>query len=104
MHLTNYALNKNSENFIQPTDQDDGGGSKRSLEWFMQWIRTERGDAKADWLWRRIGMLSVRTVLSILPMLQREYDQLYKSFNNVPYNLTVSNEKNSRYVMSKFIC
>jgi hypothetical protein len=32
MHLTNYAINKNSENFIQNTHQDnDDIGSKRSL-------------------------------------------------------------------------
>ena len=31
MHLTNYAINKESEDFVQPEEEDDGdGGSKRS--------------------------------------------------------------------------
>jgi tubulin polyglutamylase TTLL6/13 len=90
MHLTNYAVNKNSENFIQPTDaaaDDEGDGSKRSLSWFMDYIRDERGDVKADWLWKRMGVLCSRTILSIMPSLSREYDQHFKSFNNVPINI-----------------
>ena len=34
-------------------NQDEG--SKRSVSWFMNFIREQRGDAKADWLWNRIG-------------------------------------------------
>lgn len=33
--------------------QDDS--SKRSLVWFMNWIRKDFGDEKADKLWKRIG-------------------------------------------------
>lgn len=59
MHLTNYAVNKNNSNFQQPTakstEEAQDEGSKRSLAWFMNWIREEKGDAKADWLWRRMG-------------------------------------------------
>lgn len=90
MHLTNYAVNKSSENFIQPTEDaenDDGEGSKRSLTWFMDYIREEKGDAKADWLWKRMGVLCSRTILSIMPSLSREYDQHFKSFNNIPINI-----------------
>jgi hypothetical protein len=31
MHLTNYAINKNSDNFVAATDIDDEGGNKRSM-------------------------------------------------------------------------
>ena len=30
-------------------------GSKRSVSWFMNYIREQKGDSKADWLWNRIG-------------------------------------------------
>mmetsp|Transcript_4866 Transcript_4866/g.7408 ORF Transcript_4866/g.7408 Transcript_4866/m.7408 type:complete len:1136 (-) Transcript_4866:239-3646(-) len=93
MHLTNYAVNKKNTNFQQASAQDDDGGSKRSLEWFMNWIREEYGDVKADWLWRRFGTLAVRTVLSILPTLSREYDFHFKSFYNVPVNPPPGSEK-----------
>jgi hypothetical protein len=87
MHLTNYAVNKHNENFLQPDSDDGGEGSKRSLMWFMDWIREEHGDAKADWVWKRMGILCMRTLLSILPTLSREYDQHFKQFSNIPVDL-----------------
>jgi Tubulin-tyrosine ligase family len=88
MHLTNYAVNKHNANFQQPSakssDDAQDEGSKRSLHWFMNYIREDKGDAKADWLWRRMGTLCVRTVLSIMPTLSREYDQHFKAFSNIP--------------------
>eukprot|EP01038_Epipyxis_sp_PR26KG_P005590 gene5590-7718_t len=86
MHLTNYAVNKHNENFQQSNAQTSDEGSKRSLLWFMNYIRKERGDAKANWLWRRMGTLCTRTILSIMPTLSREYEQHFKSFDNVPYD------------------
>ena len=50
----------------------------------MNWIRSEFGDAKANWLWKRFGVLAVRTLLSIMPTLARDYDFHFKGFNNVP--------------------
>ena len=98
MHLTNYSLNKNADGFVQSEGTESGEGSKRSLSWFMNMIREEKGNAKADWLWRRMGRLCVRTIVSILPMLTREYDQHFKSFANVPYNVNVTTEKSSSFI------
>jgi len=90
MHLTNYAVNKHNSNFVQPSakssEEKQDEGSKRSLHWFMTHVRENYGDTKADWLWNRIGILCVRTLLSILPTLSREYDQHFKSFNPVPFS------------------
>eukprot|EP01035_Chromulina_nebulosa_P018945 gene18945-24753_t len=90
MHLTNYAVNKRNANFQQPSakssEENQDEGSKRSLKWFMSYIAQEKGEAKAEWLWRRMGTLCVRSVLSIIPTLSREYDQHFKSFNNIPVN------------------
>lgn len=76
MHLTNYAVNKHNENFVQPSaassEESQEGDSKRSLLWFMNFIRKEHGDSKADWLWQRMGILCTRTILSIMPTLSRE--------------------------------
>lgn len=40
MHLTNYAINKSSENFVKNNSKDVmyGKGSKRHLEWFKDHI------------------------------------------------------------------
>ena len=87
MHLTNYAVNKHNDNFQQPDDDDGDSGSKRSLQWFMDWIREEHGNDKADWLWKRMGTIIMRTLLSIIPILSREYDQHFKSFTGVPVDI-----------------
>lgn len=91
MHLTNYAVNKHNENFQQPSavssEECQDEGSKRSLLWFMNWIRKEHGDTKANWLWKRMGTLCTRTVISILPILSREYDQHFKSFSGIPVDI-----------------
>ena len=103
MHLTNYAVNKHNSNFHQPTassseefgGQEDAVG-KRSLLWFMNWVKEERGEAKSSWLWRRMGTLCVRTVMSIMPILSREYDQHFKSWANVPVKMPmVAQSRNS---------
>lgn len=94
MHLTNYAVNKNASGFNQPTaassDNDFSGqedAHKRSLLWFMNFVRQKYGDAKADWLWRRIGILCVRTLMSIMPVLSRDYQQYFKSFGHIPTDI-----------------
>lgn len=42
-----------------------------------------------------VGVLAVRTVLSILPTLSREYDLYFKSFNNVPVTAPPNKSKTS---------
>jgi len=79
MHLTNYAVNKHNDNFVANEGADAMDvGSKRSLKWFMEWVAAERGDAKAAQLWQRVGSLCVKVIISILPSLQREYQELFE--------------------------
>ncbi|CAN0111210.1 unnamed protein product [Scytosiphon promiscuus] len=75
MHLTNYAVNKSSENFVANDHADrDDLGSKRSLRWLLGWVAAERGgQEKADALWRKMGEAITRTLVSALPTLHREY-------------------------------
>lgn len=78
MHLTNYAINKHNENFQSNENVGAGDvGSKRSLRWFMDYIATEKGQVKADALWRRMGTMSVKVIISILPTLIREYESIF---------------------------
>jgi hypothetical protein len=41
MHLTNYSINKDSDDFVD--DTDTGSGSKRSMKWMMEFLE-EQGD------------------------------------------------------------
>ncbi|GMH97973.1 hypothetical protein TrST_g13816 [Triparma strigata] len=73
MHLTNYSINKNSEKFEQ-NEGDGEEGSKRSIQWFLEWLAKERGEEKVKNMWKKVGEISVKCVMSILPILVREYD------------------------------
>lgn len=74
MHLTNYAVNKGSDNFVAYEGADrEHLGSKRSLQWLLEWVASQCGQKHADTLWRKIGDVCVKTLISILPTLHREY-------------------------------
>ena len=92
MHLTNYAVNKHSSAFQQPTVDDSEGeeagdgvsANKRSLSWFLKWVEERNGKSQADSLFRRIGTMTMRTILSIAPTLCREHDFHFNAFRGVP--------------------
>ncbi|KAJ3026449.1 Tubulin polyglutamylase ttll6 [Rhizophlyctis rosea] len=68
MHLTNYAINKGSEKF----DWDDvGGGSKRRISDVFGVIESVRGRSVGQVLWRRIGDVIVKTLVTVQPQLSR---------------------------------
>ena len=52
MHLTNYAINKNSENFVFNEDyNDDSTGHKRSLTSIWEFLRDNEPKCDVDKLW-----------------------------------------------------
>ncbi|KAJ3021540.1 Tubulin polyglutamylase ttll6 [Thoreauomyces humboldtii] len=69
MHLTNYAINKNSENFDHAPEE--GKGSKRSIKSVLRHLADLRGAPAVDRCWRRIGDVVVKTLLTIQPQLSR---------------------------------
>lgn len=83
MQLTNYAINKMSDNFVQNDGMENGMGSKRTLKWFMDWVSRDRGEVKAQQLWKKIGGVAVKVVSSILPTLQREYGEKFERNKNL---------------------
>jgi len=74
MHLTNYAINKNSEKYEQADGDDCEDASKRSIAWLKEHLAATHGEAKVNTMWNKIGHICVKTALSILPVLVREYD------------------------------
>ena len=54
MHLTNYSVNKHNENFER--DETADKGSKRSIGWFTEFLRTNDYDVAKFW-----GDVSVST-------------------------------------------
>lgn len=55
----------------------DNLGSKRKISWFLQWLRKNKGEEETDLLWKGIGDICTKTILSILPNLTREYSETF---------------------------
>mmetsp|Transcript_16997 Transcript_16997/g.31838 ORF Transcript_16997/g.31838 Transcript_16997/m.31838 type:complete len:840 (-) Transcript_16997:141-2660(-) len=73
MHLTNYAVNKNSKNFQQAEGCDDGTGSKRSLSWFLRHVEAEFGEKEREKLWKKLMGLCTKTLITVHSTLEAEY-------------------------------
>ena len=48
MHLTNYAINKESENFVEASGPNSDTGHKRSYESILKLIEKENGIEKME--------------------------------------------------------
>jgi len=72
MHLTNYAINKDSENFIFNTDSERADiGHKRSLSSVWSYIDSHGGNSKL--LKRKIKKCIVKTLCAVQPHLAHSY-------------------------------
>uniref|UniRef100_H2ZK35 TTL13 polyglutamylase n=1 Tax=Ciona savignyi TaxID=51511 RepID=H2ZK35_CIOSA len=67
MHLTNYAINKNSDDFVR----DDESGSKRKLATVCQWLTDHGYDVKK--MWDNIEDVIIKTLISAHPILKHNY-------------------------------
>nr|XP_026689436.1 tubulin polyglutamylase ttll6-like isoform X3 [Ciona intestinalis] len=67
MHLTNYAINKNSEDFVR----DDESGSKRKLATVCQWLDDHGYDVPK--MWASIEDVVIKTLISAHPILKHNY-------------------------------
>jgi len=67
MHLTNYAINKNSNNFVKGEDEDDDSGHKRSFSSILAYLEEVEKDRgfRAENMMDQIEEICVKTVLSV---------------------------------------
>lgn len=72
-HLTNYAINKDSENFVQNSGGIVRGdvGSKRTLSWFKAWLDSHGYSSSR--VWGRIVDLINKVFIAGQPHLARTY-------------------------------
>ena len=77
MHLTNYAINKNSENFEANEDSaDDDSGSKRSVSSVLKYIAENEDGVTVEGLWAQIDDIAVKTLISAQPQLCHSFRSL----------------------------
>ncbi|KAK5851215.1 hypothetical protein PBY51_002026 [Eleginops maclovinus] len=67
MHLTNYSINKNSENFVRDGDK----GSKRKLSTLNKLL--ESINCNTDKMWLDIEDVIIKTLISAHPILKHNY-------------------------------
>ncbi|KAK7469869.1 hypothetical protein BaRGS_00036089 [Batillaria attramentaria] len=67
MHLTNYAINKNSEDFVR----DDEAGSKRRISTINRYLQEKGVDV--DKLWADIDDVIIKTLISAHSVLKHNY-------------------------------
>lgn len=80
MHLTNYAINKDSEKF-----KENELDFKKSLKETMKLIGELEGEDKVELLWKQIEDICTKTILIGLPHYQHNYKSCTSksSFKNV---------------------
>ncbi|XP_077462657.1 tubulin polyglutamylase TTLL7 isoform X1 [Stigmatopora argus] len=69
MHLTNYSVNKHNENFER--DETVDKGSKRSVSWFTEFLRTNGYDVAK--FWGDVSELVVKTLIVAEPHVLHAY-------------------------------
>jgi len=70
-HLTNYSLNKRSENYVQAAaDEDDTNASKRALTDMLATDSFIPAGLTTDALYSRLSEVSYYAITSMLPMLR----------------------------------
>ena len=65
MHLTNYAINKTSGNFVKNHDVDDDGGSKRTLTTVLDYMEENEPNFSRDSMLDQIEDICVKTVIAV---------------------------------------
>jgi len=70
LHLTNYSLNKKSENYTHARNDGDEKGTKRTITSAFNELR--RAGYDVDELWKKIDILVARTMTIVQPCLLAE--------------------------------
>ena len=69
MHLTNYAINKNSSDY-ESGDEEEQTGHKRMLHQIFDHIKETYGD---DTVWEKIKDIICKTLITVAPSLGHAY-------------------------------
>ena len=74
MHLTNYAINKNSRKFVFNTDENvQDYGHKRNLNSVWTYIDKKEGGGKSEKIRAQIEDIIIKTICSVQPSLAHLY-------------------------------
>jgi len=78
--LTNYSINRDSENFEQNTDPHLARGSKWTLSSLWKYLLENFGIQKTP-IWDEVKDIVIKSILSAKTTLQKEYKQVKSHYN-----------------------
>lgn len=74
MHLTNYSINKRSDDFVQNENEDGSGeGHKKSLEQIYQEIASRESEEQVVELKKKIKDVIIKTLITGEPSMKHIY-------------------------------
>lgn len=65
MHLTNYAINKNSGNFVKSKGEDDDSANKRTLSSILEYLEEHEEGFSAERMMDKIEDIAVKTCIAV---------------------------------------
>eukprot|EP01065_Artemidia_motanka_P048414 TRINITY_DN7788_c4_g1_i1.p1 TRINITY_DN7788_c4_g1~~TRINITY_DN7788_c4_g1_i1.p1 ORF type:complete len:586 (+),score=116.86 TRINITY_DN7788_c4_g1_i1:103-1860(+) len=81
MHLTNYAINSQSADFVFNTDAAQGDtGNKRDFCFLNSFLESQGHSSET--VWKRIDRVVMQTLLAAQPSLRSEYDLCFPCSND----------------------
>ncbi|GET86651.1 tubulin-tyrsoine ligase-like protein [Leishmania tarentolae] len=83
-HLTNYAVNKKSSDFVFNTNVEHMDiGNKRNFGFLNRWLAD--GGHSPDLFWDEVGFIIVKTILAAQPIIAKVYDSCFPTGFNEGY-------------------
>ncbi|CUF92558.1 tubulin-tyrosine ligase, putative [Bodo saltans] len=81
-HLTNYAVNKHSDNFVFNSDKQGRGdlGNKRDFVWLNRWLR-DQGQSPEKF-WERVHHMIIKTIIAAQPQMTHVYNSCFPHSND----------------------
>ena len=73
MHLTNYAINKFSGNFVKSKGEDDDSANKRTLTSILEYLEEHEEGFSAERMMEKIEDIAVKTCIAVQPALAHAF-------------------------------
>ena len=73
MHLTNYEINKNSDNFVANATVDDDSGTKRTLTTVLEYMEAHEPNFTKERMMDQIEDICVKAIIAVQPALSHAY-------------------------------
>lgn len=81
-HLTNYAVNKHSDQFVFNEDKEGRGdsGNKRDFSWFNSWLTSEGNNVGK--FWEKVEHIICKSIIAAVPQMTHVYNSCFPHNND----------------------